>query len=343
LSSEIETTKNRDYSIDILKGFATISMVLAHVIAFAGQTTIIQVAIQYLINLFAFPLFIFSFGYTTQMSYFGETIRYKAALLTAARLVLAYYISALTYFLFIEADASNIQGLWDILTFNTVPLFSEFIVAFALTLVIALPLGNAIKSLVQRPPLFFVVFFALLLTTYFPYEIVQSAQLGLLVGAPNDLLFPFPVLQYLGIYLLGYYCAYHQVRIEVRLIGLVLAIGALGLLLDPTPDRFPPSFGWITSSLAFVLICYVGAQLVERWLWVRALLAPIGANSLFQLLFSNIFLFAFGQTALAESGFRFIEAFGFTLFLVFACQFCTTIARTLNVNPTPAPRLQTDS
>jgi hypothetical protein len=343
LSSSPTAIKGRDYSIDILKGFATGSMVLAHVIAFAGQTTIIQAAVNYFIGMFAFSMFLFSFGYTTQKAYLGEKVRYKPALLTAARIVVAYYISSLSYDIFVVEGATNLQRIWNILVFNTVPLFSEYIIAFALTLVIALPLGNAIKSLVQRPPLFFVVFFGLLLTTYFPYDIVQSAQIGLLVGAPNDLLFPFPVLQYSCVYLLGFYCSYHRLSLNIRIVGLALIIGALGLLLDPTPERFPPSFGWIASGLAFVILCYSAAQIVEKWLWMRALLAPIGANSLFQLLFSNIFLFAFGQTALAESGFRFIEAFGFTLFLVFACQFCTTIARTLNVNPTPAPRLQTDS
>jgi hypothetical protein len=147
---------------------------------------------------------------------------------------------------------------------------------------------------IQNRNRFLICCLLLLLTTLFPYEMVQLPELGLLVGTTHAL--TFPVLQYFVIFLIGMYFAYYEIIVTPLLITLALTGVVSSIILAAVAnlplERFPPSFGWILRTIPFVILWYTVARYLAAFRRFREFFIPIGANSLFYLLISNLVLFA---------------------------------------------------
>lgn len=168
--------------------------------------------------------------------------------------------------------------------------YSEFLLAFALTLLLGFLLKQPIRFIIERPRFFFIAIFIFSLTIFLPNQWVQSARLSLLIS--SRAIFSFPILVYFPIYLIGMYFARYQIKPNI-LIGLAgmaaffLFTGYLRIV------RFPPSFSFILMSMFFLLVWYSVSRFLSQWQIFNRLLGPIGVNALFYLLMSNIFIFAF--------------------------------------------------
>ena len=89
----------RDKSIDILKGFLAISMIIAHIIQFFPLNQLTNIISNY-INLTAFSGFMFSFGYTSYFTYNKENdkMKYnKKILKNFCKIIIFYLICAISY------------------------------------------------------------------------------------------------------------------------------------------------------------------------------------------------------------------------------------------------------
>lgn len=293
----------REHTIDVFKGLLVVAMVLGHVLQFftdfwriPAAEALIEVA-----NVLAFPGFVFAFGYVVHLAYLDAwrpgTLR--RVLWTAARILIAFYISGFAFRVFVSARAPDLDTFLPILSLFDIPGWSEFLVSFSLFVLLAALLRPAIAWLLERRLAFWLVFVALLATTFVPYERVQMPQLGLLIGTTE---FPtFPVLQYLPYFLVGMY--FHRYRVwfaPTPFVGALIATAtaiAYALSIDALPGRFPPTLAWIALPMGLLYVLLLFARALPGRLAPVRWLGGIGANVLTYLLLSNLAIFALSATS----------------------------------------------
>ena len=107
-----DSAHDRDYGIDVMRGILVVGMILGHVIGLLteGHQASLNLA-GYLINLVSYSGFLFCFGFATQIAYFSRPRAARLILITAGRLLLAFYISALAYQLFVAHDRLDLASL----------------------------------------------------------------------------------------------------------------------------------------------------------------------------------------------------------------------------------------
>lgn len=291
--------KIRDRKMDVFKGLLVIGMVYCHLIQFFVNTEKEPVInfVTFYINVVTFSGFVFTFGYTSYLAYFSKSFKqsYQKMLITFVRLLGVFYISGLSYRVLAERRPYFKGLLMPILLLEDIPGWSEFIVSFALLMLVGLVFFKPIKLLLENKLLFWIITPLLLISTWLPYEIITDSRLGLLVGTTRFA--SFPVLQYLPYYLLGIYFVRYQISINkwVIIVATVLTgIALLSMSLNQwaQPDRFPPSIFWIIlPALPLVIYYYIG-HFIQHSKWSWNWLFLLGQNSIIYLLLSNIIIFA---------------------------------------------------
>lgn len=287
--------RHRDATIDVFKGLLTLLMIAAHVIQLLGSSGHAAEALSLAANLTCFPAFVFCFGFAVHRAYLNPSSRGRNQRIAATILKIlgAYYLSAGAWLLFVDKEAS-VGPLLDVLLFQRIPPYSEFLLAFAATLLIALPLRRALLGIASSDERTIVAACLLLLTTSMPYASIQNPPLSLFIGSTSFTV--FPVLQYFLFFLLGVHTSILPQTTTPR--ATIIATCVLVLFLfhitdgGTIPDRFPPSPLWILLSLPPLAIGVSVAKRIGQWAWARAFLAPIGTRVLFYLVISNVLLFA---------------------------------------------------
>ncbi len=321
-------TQPRDETIDSLKGMLVFGMILSHVAGLISSHSDGAIKLVWLITgLVTFSGFMFSFGYACQLAYFSKTRSLVAQrmLITALKPLIAFYLSGIYWRAFVDQNLT-VKGILKILLLRDIPPFSEFLIAFALIMLVSLFLFRPIQHIVAHPSTFWLSFTLLLFTTFLPYDWIQFSPLALLIGTTA---FPtFPVLQYFPVFLLGAYFAKHRLKRDrtvqlVALSGLVAFVGFYAIH-HQLPSRFPPSCLWILASIALVDGYYQIAQRLPSPHPLTTLLRLWGKNVLFYLLISNILIFTF-RGAYAPLDLNLFASVGLTLLLLFTLTFFTTI------------------
>ncbi len=299
MNRDIHGRRPRDASIDLYKALLIVAMIFSHTIGVLGDRSIpVLESTKRFVELLAFPGFLLCFGYTAQLAYFSQRpLMYKRILVASVKLLIAFYISAISYELLINTDYVTLSKLGATLTLSNISPVSEFILNFPLTLLLATVLITPLNWILQSPVRVIVTVCALLGTTLIPYELITSPQLGLLIGAPRTVFSAFPVLQYFPFFLIGMYFAREKISYSRRLMVASLVAAGLYLIYQRSiaaPVRFPPSLAWIGGSLAFALSGYFVVHYFPANSRAGRILLPIGVNSLNFFLLSNILLFAVG-------------------------------------------------
>lgn len=290
----IQAQKPYDHSIDVMKAILVIGMVVDHALILLADnpTRTMTDEFKKTIDLVSFSAFLFCFGYASWLAYFSKAPSLRRVLPSALRPLIAYFISAFFYTLFVER-AYGSEDLLSILLLRELAPFSEFLLAFSLILILGFLLRKPLARLLENQRLFFTVTGLLLLTPLIPNSWVQWPSLSLFIGSPKDVASSFPVLQYFPLYLMGMYFARYEIKPNVW-IGLAgIAAFYLCKFFNVTVTRFPPNMIFVIGSMFFTLTWYAAARAVAQWPLARKWLASIGVNSLFYLLASNILIFAF--------------------------------------------------
>lgn len=198
------TTRNN--AIDFMKGVLTVLMVLAHSIQFfveLDNAPAMRIISDY-INLTTFSGFVFTFGYVSNFAYLTKAPRERARklLLNIGRLLIAFYLSSLAFVIFREHADFSLGTVLNILLIRRLAGWSEFLLSFALLMLLCLLSAPAIRelSLVR-----FVAILALsLASTFIPFGSVNPI-IGSVIGGTNYSY--FPVLQYFGFFVVGVWFA----------------------------------------------------------------------------------------------------------------------------------------
>lgn len=290
---------NRDRSVDYFKALLVIGMVYTHILQFFGdydRFPSIEYSTQFF-NLITFSGFVFCFGYVNQLAYYRKSFSsvWKKMLITGLKTLIAFYISGLAFQVFIGNEPLSLETMMPIIFLQVIPGWSEFLVSFSLIILLGLAAFKLFTYLTERPALFWSISLLILATTWIDYSQVSSPIMGLLIGT-ND--FPtFPVLQYLGFYLIGIYFAKYQIgwRIKYLLVsGLGTALFIYYLVSNDfqLPGRFPPSIYWIVGPSLFLYLYFIFSKFLDKWGKGFGYLLLMGENVLFFLLLSNIIIFS---------------------------------------------------
>ncbi|MCA9838905.1 MAG: hypothetical protein KC422_18455 [Trueperaceae bacterium] len=320
----------RDHGLDLFKSLLVVGMVSAHTIQFLSQRrfTLLLGFSEY-INLISFSGFLFAFGYGTFLAYFQKPFSqiWQRLLISGLKTLLAFYVSGFAFRILVDHKRLFSVDFWNIILLNDIPGYSEFLLSFSFVMFLALPLFMPIKAVLKRPFLFWALIGILLATTFFPYELVHSKQLGLLVGTKEFA--AFPVLQYVPYYLLGMFFAlyklgWHRLSAIISIAATLIYYGFVWQL-GRFPSRFPPSLLWIIGPAGFLYLYY----LVSRWLGGARKLPNLvlrpGKNVLFYLLLSNLMIF--GLSTVYRNAFGLATSLLTALGILATCHFLLSITR----------------
>lgn len=291
--------QTRDRKMDVVKGLLVIGMVYCHILQFFVDLggSFLARQITFYINAVTFSGFVFTFGYTSYIAYFSKSFResYQKILRSFLKLLGAFYISGFSYRILAERKP-YFKGLAEpILLLKDIPGWSEFIISFAMLMLVSLILFVPLKKIVEHKRLFWIVTVALLFTTWIPYERVTSIHLGLFIGTTRFA--AFPVLQYMPYFLLGIYFKRYEIKPDRWLaLGATILTGiaviSMGMHQWAEPGRFPPTLMWIVLPALPLAIYFFIGHLIQtfelKWNWLFVL----GQNSMIYLLLSNIVIFA---------------------------------------------------
>ena len=290
-----EKLTKRDPSIDIWKGLLVILMVWAHVIQLIGDRnhSWAQREISDLVNVTAFSSFLFSFGYVTYLSYFSRQVDYRRIGASLLKILFAYYVLSMAIQLLIQSEIDARKMVFDTLTFNTITIYTEFLPAFGLALLVgalfAKPLGWMVQSL--RHMLIFSALF--LLTAFVPDVSFHFPQMALFLGAFGLEIRSYPLAEYMPLFLAGFYMARHHIKYQ-RIWFMIGVAGVASFYIYRVflglPERFPPSSEWVFFSVFFTICGYQIVRLVQAPALVSDYLSTIGANTLFFFVVSTILI-----------------------------------------------------
>jgi hypothetical protein len=322
--------RQRDTGLDVFKAILVIGMIYAHVLDIWRLSFMGSDFTSAVLNVVSFSGFLFCFGYAAQIAYFSEErLNYRRIFATIYRPLLAFYLVGLYIEVFLLQQLPALSDIVSVLLLSRLPLDSEFLPAFSLTLLASVVLLKPLRWILESRRRVLIACFLLLLTTFFPYQIIRMPQLGLLVGTTQDVSLTFPVLQYFIFFLLGLYFGRNtllDIPLVVKIMGLVgIAAFCVLVLKMQAPERFPPSLGWILGGLAFVMIEYVVARFLDKWALVRRWLVPIGENTLIYLVISNMMLFGIRRIVLSQV--NFVVSLLCTAFVVVGIYYLLSITR----------------
>ncbi len=318
---EIKSLKNRDTSIDNLKGILVVFMIFAHIIQFFPAGNRARILSDY-VNLTTFSGFMFSFGYVSYKAYFKNNRNLISRLIKGAcKSYLAFCISGICYSVFVEGI--SFKGVWfAVVTLQRIPGYSEFLLSFAL-IYFFIYLIHFVK--IDSSWIIFGLIAVSLLATFVDYGFVSNNVLGSIIGTNKYAC--FPIVQYFSFFLLGMYLSKENIIFD----KLVMVISLIGLVVfasymykyQALPNRFPPSIYWIVGGYFFIYCYYIFVKSNYRKVLNKIVsFKHIGSKSLIYLVTSNVVIFVtyrFYGERYAISGHSYLMVLLLYLVLFLAC------------------------
>ncbi len=336
-------TRQRDLSIDVLRGWAIMLMMAGHVIFFRfGLSSWPLTTILLFANSFCYITFLFTFGVGLHygvVTPVWDSLRKQKVLRRFFALMGTYYLAAIVsvwsnYALSMWHPALLLGEVKRVVLFQYFPGFTEYLPSFALLTAVAIGLrrmfGNRLVRWFQAPRVWIVLCSGLILHFLSNWIVGQvmvvPPALRLLLGSSQT--FDFPILQYLPIVLAGLSAAVwtresgQKTENKVITVAYLLILTTLGLKYSftvtnalgiqlpmlNTPLRWPPSLLFLVEGLAYTFLFWV----VSRWMLLWRLCRPLveillymGQRSMAFLLYHLLLLF--GMKILGVPLFSYIE------------------------------------
>ncbi|MBI4136581.1 hypothetical protein HY469_00810 [Candidatus Roizmanbacteria bacterium] len=313
-------TKSRIFSLDLIRGFFILLMVIAHSIFFfhTGTNTILS-AINQFADLVSFSGLLFISGAAAYSAYIhyrhpDQSVRVRVFKRIAWYLT-GYYVLAIVG---IGFDNLSLQSVSEILLFRTLVPFTEFLIPFLLLGLLNLPLRSFYRlvssSIIYTSIAAVMVYMVGSILATFPVPDYMLAIKAIFVGHPGW--YSFPILQYSPVYLFGIFIGRqiyeHEdvgfVKRILKLLSFLLLIIAFTLAfateqLTTLLVRFPPNISFIALGTGCsVLLLYLAVKLHELrdMPWTRTVLLLFGQNTFAILVSHTILVFLFAQSGLPQ-------------------------------------------
>lgn len=248
----------------------------------------------------------------------------------------AYFISAASWAVLIDHDATVYRMLSIALLINPSP-YSEFLLAFFIMTGLYFGLRPVLTKLTLTGTNVIITCIILLLLSsihygnYYPTieiggkKVFADYYIGLLLGSPRSSY--FPILHYLIFFLMGLWFKKSGIRFSWIMLGITMVglflLAAYRILFHEMPSRFPPSPFWIVGSFFFIYVYLLVSKTIKDNFLSRYL-NLIGENTIVYLVLSNVFLFALSTTGKYQTS----AACGFAIAIILTTGFLVSSSRT---------------
>ncbi|TCL53817.1 uncharacterized protein DUF1624 [Kineothrix alysoides] len=295
----------RDNRLDFFKGILVIQMIFAHCLQFfcdLGRESIWKNVSEW-VNLTTFSGFVFAFGFAYYLAYLQKDFKYAVKKGGKNILVLlgAYYVSAFSYVIFIERIPLRQDRILELLLFQRLAGWSEFLFSFAMLTLVTFILWKPLTH--KNSKVLLGIGGLALLVCLLPHREVKPI-LGTLIGGTGGAY--FPVLPFYVYFVAGVYVARKKLNFDKKVLLISIA-GTVYMVIDSLflsrgyPSRFPLSLAWLVGA-AFILYCYyLAAGYLSKIKWL-SVVSVIGKSSLFYLLLSNFIIFALKSSSFYKIG-----------------------------------------
>ena len=289
--------KQRSLEIDLTKGILTIGMVFAHTVQFlAERPNKILIFLSQITDLVSFSGFLFCFGFAAWMAYLqGSERPWLKILRTILKFYIAFIISGMAFRVLINSSEPNLQLLANVATLRDIPPYSEFLLAFAVIILLGAIFQRLTVLSTQHWGHLLAATAICLAFTFVPNKLPYIPLIGQVVGGQGFI--AYPAIPYLPLFLLGVFRARHPEQFDLRLYFLAAMAGVLlysiFILFQFPLNRFPPSVSWIVCSVGVFFLYYWLSHIVQAKFpnLVKKYLNAVGQNVLLYLLVSNLALF----------------------------------------------------
>ncbi len=286
-SSSSKKQSLRIIELDIIRGFAVLTMIAAHTVAFLydGNNNI-PFLIQYFGDTVSFTIFLLVSGAATYIAYINISskkwqIKKTRLLKRLIFLLLGYYIVA-----FISTiDKSTISNagnqVTEILIFKNIPGYTEFIIPFIAYGLLVLLFRETFKKLTKSPALVVIVAIISYVLGFFLYHTNTPRSIiavkSILAGSEG--LYRFPILQYLSIFLLGMLGGRYLQRARkflnqsiTNFLFIILTISMITIIIPQIAklpyespfQRWPPSIGFLIIGVTFATAFFVAINFLKQ-------------------------------------------------------------------------------
>lgn len=289
--------RQRDYALDMMKGWLTTLMVLSH-LTYADPFTWSHKFNIY-VNLTTFSGFMFCFGYVCRKAYLEKEREDMAERLGkgAARSLLAFYVCGMGYYV-----RGTVQDLVSVLFLQRLPGMTEFLFSFCLMYIMILVFRRQLKELSWGRGILMCAV-SLAVTAVFPFELISDPVMGSIFG--TTAYYSFPLMAYLGYFIVGSLLAKYQMVFDkwLFLITCILTGTFFGFcgINGTLTGRFPPTVWWVWGGSLFVYLYFCVFKWISRRGKEIRLLVFIGKHTLVFLVVSNLLLFALWNQLIDET------------------------------------------
>ncbi len=285
--------------LNYFKAFLVMGMITGHaVMLLSNSKNPIALYYKTYINLITFSGFFFAYGFTAENTIISPVLKLRKHFLAIIKLLIAFYISGIAYRMIIKPGILGLDNLLKILILKDIPGYSEFLIAFALIQLCFVTLSLIPQKIKTNNYLFIALMIISLLSSLMIKKGSPLSYTGLLIG--SNQFGAFPVLQYSIWFFTGLLFRRGKIVLNPLLYIIAILFSSFFIVyyirFNHFPNRFPPSFVWITGS-AFPLFLWLKVSLTAETIhskWVNPILHFLdsyGKNTLFSLLISNILLF----------------------------------------------------
>lgn len=251
------TMQKREINIDILKTIGVILMSFVHVntLLFTGKG--ILDGITYLGSTVCFSIFLFAIGYINGKKVIDNNEDCWAKVWQKVLWIHLCYLLLGMFSLYLFNDSFSSKDILNLVLFNSLPLFTEFLISLIFFTILSKLLFKPLKSLIKKPYLLISISLVLFLLGSFLSKLdVTNPLLSFLqkhlVGFQGIHL--FPVFQYMPVYIMGVLCAKYGSKLTYAwafslsflLVVLLKAFGVEGWY------RWPPSLSFILYGMIFI-------------------------------------------------------------------------------------------
>jgi peptidoglycan/LPS O-acetylase OafA/YrhL len=306
----------RDYSLDFLRGLAVFFMIVTHVntVFFAAGEGVLDVFTWWGATV-CFTTFLFVSGAVSGILLKKGKLRAKRLMSRGVKLLGIYYLVALLGILITGGnhDLVSVGGksFWEImlgiLILDQIPLFIEFILAFALFSFLSAMSLKVLKKVVKKP----IVMICGALGIYLVSRVIYPLELNneilirvksLLVG--HDRQHTFGVFSYFPVWTIGLVVGYWKPQIKPKkwtwIMSAALGISALlwvGFLLSGISvwNRWPPSAFFMLYGLMFCFAICVLYKFLKPFKLVNSLFIYLGRYTLQYYYYHLIFIFVIAE------------------------------------------------
>lgn len=284
--------KKRDRSLDLFKGFLIIQMTLAHVLAFYGNGDQLWYWVSQAVNLSTFGGFLFAFGWGAQIAWLPKDFKIAAPrmLKAALRLHVSFLVSAICYLTLIDGKPYEPKMWFDILTFQDIPSYSQFLGSFTIATLLGILFFKFWKNM--GPWIGLALGMVCALSTLIPtfHELIPLAYFWSPISLGT-----FPFFQYAHYWIAGILLARYKL-FDRKILGLIAVFASAPVLYyaiqeGTMPREYGPSIYWITGGYLIHWIYLRSSLLLDRWN-LAEWLSEMGSKALYFLLGTNFLIFA---------------------------------------------------